>query len=116
MWSWSAPVAARRCSAVSWNGGCGSTPWMWSTHYLASIAESIKRIADHLVPPPSDCMDSSEVARLLGGCTTTWVAEMARAGKIPKHCVVAGTGNGKPWKFHRGQIERWIEEGRPGAA
>lgn len=75
--------------------------------HIASIAEDIRRIADHLVPPPSAYMDSPELAQRLG-CTTTWVAEMARDGRIPKSCIVVGTGNGKPWKFHRAHIEKWL--------
>jgi Helix-turn-helix domain len=42
------------------------------------------------------------------GCTTVWVAEMARSGEVPRHCVVPGTGSGKPWKFYRERIDAWI--------
>lgn len=70
-------------------------------------ASSINRIADRLAPQPSDIVDSVWVAERLG-CTTTWIADMARQGKIPAACIVAGTGNGKVWKFHRGPIERWL--------
>ena len=69
---------------------------------------SLARIADALDPKPPDVVDSPYVAGHLG-CTTTRVAQMARAGDIPKSCIVAGTGNGKPWKFYRDRIDRWIE-------
>ena len=77
---------------------------------FSSIAHSLKRIADKLDPlDDGKPVGTPYVAKLLGQ-TTTWVAEMARSGLIPKSCLVAGTGSGKPWKFHRSQIERWIED------
>jgi hypothetical protein len=74
-----------------------------------SIARNLQRIADKLAPPPAAVVGSRYVADRLD-CTTVWVAEMVRQAQIPKPCVVAGTGNGKPWKFHRAQIDKWIEE------
>jgi hypothetical protein len=73
----------------------------------ASIAESLGRIADALAPTPADTVGSPYVAERLG-CTTVWVAELVRLGRIPKHCLVPGTGNGKPWKFIRRHIDKWI--------
>jgi hypothetical protein len=73
----------------------------------SSIAANIKRVADRLDPPPPDVVDSVYVAGRLG-CTTTWVAEMARRGQIPPSCVVRGTGAGKPWKFYRARVEEWV--------
>jgi hypothetical protein len=73
----------------------------------ASVAESLGRIADALAPAPADTVGSPYVARRLG-CTTVWVAEMARQGRVPKHCLVPGTGSGKPWKFFRRHIDKWI--------
>ena len=75
---------------------------------LASIEKSLVRIADALAPQPVDIVDSPHVAAKLG-CTTTWIAEMARSGEIPAPCIVAGTGYGRPWKFYRSKIEAWIE-------
>lgn len=75
---------------------------------LTSIAKSLERIADVVDPPPSKIVDSPYVANRLD-CTTVWVAEMARNGQIPKNCIVAGTGNGKVWKFYRTLIDQWIE-------
>jgi hypothetical protein len=72
-----------------------------------SIAENLARIADALAPAPADTVGSPYVARLLG-CTTVWVAELARLGRMPKSCLVPGTGNGKPWKFFRRDIDKWI--------
>jgi hypothetical protein len=74
----------------------------------SSLAADVKRIADCLDPPPGNLMGSAEIAKRLG-TTTTWVAEMARNGTIPRSCLVEGTGNGKPWKFHRARIEEWLK-------
>lgn len=75
---------------------------------LRSIDLNLKRIADHFNPDDDKPVGTPYVANRLGQ-TTTWVAEMARKGILPKSCIVAGTGTGKPWKFHRSQIDRWIE-------
>lgn len=75
---------------------------------LARIANGIERIADALAPAPAAIVDSRYVADRLG-CTVVWIAEMVRNGRIPKSCVVVGTGNGKPWKFHRRQIDEWLK-------
>ena len=75
---------------------------------LASIGESLARIADAMAPKPADIVDSPYVAEKLD-CTKTWIAEMARSGEIPAPCIVAGTGNGRPWKFYRAKIDEWIE-------
>jgi excisionase family DNA binding protein len=74
---------------------------------LTAIADSLARIADHLAPEPNTIVGTPYVARLLG-CTTTWVSEMIRDGRIPAACIVTGTGNGKPWKFHRDKIDEWL--------
>jgi hypothetical protein len=73
----------------------------------ACIGIDLKRIADHFDPPPPDKVGSDYVASRLG-CTTTWIADLVRRGEIPPHCVVPGTGNGKPWKFFRSRIDSWI--------
>ena len=73
------------------------------------IAGALTRIANHFDPPPPDVVDSVYIAKKLG-CTTTWVADMARNGTIPASCLVPGTGNGKLWKFYRSKIEKWLEE------
>lgn len=70
--------------------------------------DDLKRIADHFDPPPPDTVGTEYVAKRLG-CSQTWIADLVRRGEIPKSCVVQGTGDGKPWKFHRHLIERWIE-------
>jgi hypothetical protein len=75
---------------------------------LPSIDRSLKRIADKLDPNDEKPVGTPYVAQRLGA-TTTWVAEMARRGLIPKSCIVTGTGVGKPWKFHRAKIDQWIE-------
>ena len=76
---------------------------------IAAIASQLTRIADHFNPPPSDIVDSVYVSQKIG-CTTTWVADLARNGSIPASYIVPGTGNGKPWKFYRSKIEKWLEE------
>jgi hypothetical protein len=75
----------------------------------SAIRELLRRIADK-ADPQGDArpVGTPYVAKLLGQ-TPTWVAEMARVGTIPKGCVVAGTGNGKSWKFHRSKIDEWIK-------
>ena len=75
--------------------------------FLAVIASSLKRIADHVDPPPPDIVDTTYIADKLG-CTKVWVAQMALDKLIPPSCIVPGTGNGKPWKFYRSRIDPWI--------
>ena len=75
--------------------------------FLAVIANSLKRIADHVDPPPPDIVDTTYIAEKLG-CTKVWVAQMALDKLIPPSCIVPGTGNGKPWKFYRSRIDPWI--------
>jgi len=75
--------------------------------FLAVIASSLKRIADHVGPPPPDIIGTDYIADKLG-CTKVWVAKMAAEGMIPKNCIVPGTGIGKPWKFYRSRIDPWI--------
>jgi hypothetical protein len=79
-----------------------------STAGTNRIELSLERIADAVAPAPVEIIGTPEIAKRLG-CTTVWVAEMARKGDIPTACVVPGTGNGKPWKFYREKIERWLE-------
>ncbi len=75
--------------------------------FMERLSSNILRIANKIDPPPPDIVDSGYVAQRIG-CTTTWIADQARAGDIPRHCIVPGTGGGKPWKFHRSRIEAWI--------
>jgi predicted DNA-binding transcriptional regulator AlpA len=73
-----------------------------------SIAESLQRLADHLAPQPRDIVGTPYVAQQLG-CSTAWITDLIKQGEIPSSCIVEGTGNGKPWKFRRRQIEEWIK-------
>lgn len=75
---------------------------------LTSIAKSLERIADAVDPPPADKVDTTYVAKKLG-IGIPRVSQMASAGEIPPSCIVAGTGHGKLWKFHRVRIDQWIE-------
>ena len=74
---------------------------------LERIASSLERIANKLDPLPGDKVGTPYVAEKLG-CTTVWIAELIRNGEIPPSCIVAGTGHGKVWKFHRSRIDEWI--------
>lgn len=76
-----------------------------------SIAKSLARIADAIDPPPPDKVDTTYVAKRLG-IGVARVSQMASGGEIPASCIVAGTGHGKLWKFHRARIDEWIENGR----
>lgn len=75
---------------------------------LTSIAEDVRRLANGLIPAPQDVVDSRHVADVLH-CSTAWVSCLVRAGEIPKRCIVPGTGNGKPWKFHADEITAWCK-------
>ena len=72
------------------------------------IADRLGRLADALAPQPESIVGTPHVARRLG-CSTVWVAELARQGRIPKGCLVPGTGNGKPWKFYRDRVDEWLQ-------
>lgn len=74
---------------------------------LRDISVDVRRIADRLDPPPPDKVGTPYVAQRLG-CTTDWITELIRQVQIPPDCIVPGTGNGKPWKFFRRKIDRWI--------
>ncbi len=72
-----------------------------------AIANELRRIANHFNPQPPDVVDSRYLADRLG-CTTTWVADMARSGQIPRSCIVPGTGGGRLWRFYRTKVEEWL--------
>ena len=75
---------------------------------VTSIDRSLARIADHFDPSPADIVGSRlhrEAARLHQSLGRGDGAPRAR---FRNRCVVQGTGNGKPWKFHRQKIEEWI--------
>ena len=74
---------------------------------LTGIDASLKRLADAHDPAPPDHVGTPYVAQKLG-VSTTWIADLIRRGEIPGNCIVPGTGNGKPWKFYRERIEKWI--------
>jgi hypothetical protein len=74
---------------------------------LLRIAEAIEKIAEHIVPEPQAIVGTDYIAERLG-CTQTWITDQTRRGEIPRSCCVEGTGNGKPWKYHRKKIDSWI--------
>lgn len=78
------------------------------TQLLQNVAVDLRRIADRLDPPSPDKVGTPYVADRLG-CTTVWITELIRKGEISSSCIVPGTGNGKPWKFFRDRIDRWLK-------
>jgi hypothetical protein len=75
---------------------------------LQQAAEALMRIADHLAPPPPAVVGTPYVAGKLD-CSTEWITEMIRTAEIPRHFIVPGTGNGKPWKLDRKKIDKWLK-------
>lgn len=84
-----------------------SHPFQELVDVLRQTEAHLSRLADHFDPPPPDIVGTDYVAAKLG-CTTDWIANMARDGDIPPSCLVTGTGNGKPWRFRRTRIDEWI--------
>ncbi len=82
---------------------------MSRTEMAHRIVTDLRRIADRLDPPPPDKVGTPYVSDRLG-CTTVWITELIRKKEIPANCIVPGTGNGKPWKFYRERIDRWIKD------
>jgi hypothetical protein len=76
---------------------------------VETIAANHQRLASHFAPPPTDIVGTDYISSHLG-CTAVWVTDMARNGQIPKSCIVAGTGDGKPWKFHRRGVDEWLSK------
>lgn len=82
-----------------------------SLSVMTQIAIALENIEERLAGFTATAdhkVDSSFVADHLG-CTTVWIAEQARSGRIPTNCIVPGTGYGKPWRFYRSKIEAWIK-------
>jgi hypothetical protein len=82
-----------------------------SIERFAALAEKIaadhERLADHFDPPPADIVGTEYIATK-SGCTMVWVAKMVRDGRIPKTCIVPGSGDGKPWRFYRRRVDEWL--------
>ncbi len=74
---------------------------------VEGIAASHQRLVDHFDPPPPDIVGTAYISGHLG-CTAVWVTDMARNGQLPKSCIVPGIGNGKPWKFYRRHVDKWL--------
>ena len=75
--------------------------------WFKRLVLSAERIATGLNPVVPEVVGTPYLARKVG-CTAVWIAQQARDGKIPSSCIVAGTGNGKPWKFHRHELDKWL--------
>ena len=82
---------------------------MSQTEMAQRIVTDLRRIADRLDPPSPDKVGTPYIADRLG-CTTVWITELIRKKEIPANCIVPGTGNGKPWKFYRERIDRWLKD------
>jgi hypothetical protein len=76
---------------------------------IERLTDETRRLANHVAPAPGDIVGTPFLAKQLG-CSVVWAGEMARDGRIPKHCIVPGTGNGKPWKFYREHVEQWLNK------
>jgi len=76
---------------------------------MDELVGEVRRISNHFDPPASEVVGTDYLAKALG-CTQTWIAELVRTGEIPPSCIVPGTGNGKPWKFYRRKLDRWMRE------
>ncbi len=75
---------------------------------LHELNITANRIADAVAPQPADIVGTPYVASRLG-TTRTWIAQLVREGGIPEACLVRGTGKGRLWKFHRREVDRWID-------
>lgn len=77
------------------------------TEAVEHCSDQLHRLADHFCPPPDAVVDTQFVATKLN-LSIERISQMVRGGEIPKICIVDGTGNGKPWKFHRRHVEEWL--------
>jgi len=78
-------------------------------HPECGVDEFFRHLGNPDRSTPPDLVGSPYVADRLG-CTTVWVTQMVRQGEIPQSCVATGTGNGRPWKFHRARIDEWLRQ------
>ena len=76
---------------------------------IDEVTAEMHRVANHVAPEPGDIVGTPYLAQQLG-CSVVWAGEMARNGQIPKHCIVPGSGHGKPWKFYRRQLGDWLNK------
>lgn len=74
---------------------------------LERLADNHQRLGEHFAPTQAKIVGTPYVANKLG-CTTVWITEMIRSQTLPPHCVVPGTGNGKPWKLYSDKIDKWL--------
>lgn len=78
------------------------------SNFQQRMTVALERLADHLAPKPPDIVGTPYLAQKLD-CSKQWITEMIRTGDLPADAIVVGTGNGKPWKFHRHLIDKWIK-------
>jgi len=76
---------------------------------LRQIESHLLRLANHFDPLPPQIVDTNYVASRLG-CTKEYISRLALHKEIPSQCILKGTGEGRPWKFYRSHIDRWIKQ------
>lgn len=80
---------------------------------MERIAYGIERLIEVLVPKASELVGTEYIASKLG-VSKQWVGKMAEKGTIPKSCIAPKVSGGRIWKFHRDQIDAWLDEHRGG--
>ncbi len=78
------------------------------TDSIERCEEELRRIADHFNPPLTPIVGTDYIASRLG-LTPERITQMTREGDVPPHCLVEGSGNGKPWKYHRRHVDAWLK-------
>lgn len=76
---------------------------------IKQVEPALTRIADHFDPPERSVVGTAYIAERLG-CTTKWIGDLVRDGKIPQDCICPKAGEGKYWRFWKEKIDEWIEE------
>ncbi len=74
----------------------------------SGILNEMRAIRQQIAPEPTSIVGTDYVAAQLN-LNKQYVAQMAREGRIPKRCIVAGTGWGTPYGFNRKLVDEWIE-------
>ncbi len=78
------------------------------------ISNYLQRLCDAIAPAPTYTVGTESVAKATG-LNQNYVSQLAdgrkiaKVRKIPQECIVPGSGHGKPWKFYREPIDKWIE-------
>ena len=81
---------------------------------LPDIAASLRQIANGVTPVETELVGTDYIAAKRG-FTVTYVAQMAREGKIPARCIAARNGDGEKWQFYREKVNEWLGIQKGGA-